>query len=364
LKYKQVKKEIEIKREGWSSCFDPVVLCFSGHDLDPKLRQRRALSIEHSYREFFEHFISKVEKELIQTFEMKNSEDDIDYNAITMPFRRRDQNHMPWQTILAEAVRNGEPADFSNESMNRIYAVQKLETRTRYLHHLIMDFNIISNRVRALLVDRLNSVGDKRDFSIVSIGGGPGYDHVAFWAVLLFIRSMNHNNSMEDVRLRTRVFDLYKEWEPIISEVDKAVMNTSASLETSEIGGNVSTLMSSDLLSLHLCDIRLDLCADINAELYEAIDNVDIIVFQFVMHENASIILSEDEIKGATLDILKKSRLGTIMICTDSQHFVWPNLKTAAKLHGWEFYSNLERKINISFGPKQFVLLQRTHRNS
>ena len=129
---------------------------------------------------------------------------------------------------------------------------------------------------------------------------------------------MNHNNSMEDVRLRTRVFDLYKEWEPIISEVDKAVMNTSASLETSEIGGNVSTLMSSDLLSLHLCDIRLDLCADINAELCEAIDNVDIIVFQFVMHENASIILSEDEIKGATLDILKKSRLGTIMICTDS----------------------------------------------
>ena len=181
-----------------------------------------------------------------------------------------------------------------------------------------MDFNIISNRVRALLVDRLNTVGEKRDFSIVSIGGGPGYDHVALWAVLLFIRSMNHNNSMEDVRLRTRVFDLYKEWEPIISEVDKAVMNTSASLETSEIGGNVSTLMSSDLLSLHLCDIRLDLCADINAELCEAIDNVDIIVFQFVMHENASIILSEDEIKGATLDILKKSRLGTIMICTDS----------------------------------------------
>ncbi len=74
----------------------------------------------------FQHFISKNEKDVIQNFEIKNSEDDVDYNAKTMLFRRRYQNHMPWQIILAEGTQNGEPADFLNEQTKKEYSVSGL----------------------------------------------------------------------------------------------------------------------------------------------------------------------------------------------------------------------------------------------
>ncbi len=144
------------------------------------------------------------------------------------------------------------------------------------------------------------------------------------------------------------------DWQPIISEVDKAVVNITASLEMSEIGGQVKKSMSSDLLSLHHCDTGWIFAPNIAKWMIRWI-------------EKASIILSEDERIGATLGILKKSGLGAIMICTDSHHFVWPNRKscyifcissvvmslnillnngityhnsfeTTAKLHRWEYY--------------------------
>ncbi len=284
------------------------------------------------------------------------------------------------------AVRNGEPADFSISSKNRIYALQKLETRTRYLHHLIMDWNIISNKVRKIIIDRINSdAEDEKELNIVSLGGGPGFDHVAFCSVLLFLSNMNDiddndGNSGFRMKLKTKVFDLFGEWEQVMLTMDQSLANSVQTIyDQFQVGGNIpkndttDDKINVDLfhpggLSFHLCDIRERIHSNVNVELNDAMTDVDVVVFQFVMHENSSVLLSDSDnahdgpplLKGAARDILETARVGTIMICTDSHSFVWPSLKATAKIYGWDYFGAMERGSKISFGPKQFVLLERT----
>eukprot|EP00957_Ditylum_brightwellii_P157258 11968416-Ditylum_brightwellii.AAC.1 len=127
-----------------------------------------------------------------------------------------------------------------------------------------------------------------------------------------------------------------------------------------------------------------------NKELNRVIPNADIIIFQFVLHENASFLVDNTKLKTTTItkrhltptnkcqkdsdttctnenshfggalgSILESASVGTIVICTDAANFLWPSLKGAASHYGWLFVSDKERKERIPLGPKSYILLKR-----
>ena len=111
------------------------------------------------------------------------------------------------------------------------------------------------------------------------------------------------------------------------------------------------------------CDIREGLDSPINDLLKKSLEEVNIICFSFVLHENSSIILSVDEndplIQGTARDIMERAKIGTLMVCTDSNNFCWPAFKATARVYGWHYFGSEERGYKINQGPKQFVIFKR-----
>ena len=96
----------------------------------------------------------------------------------------------------------------------------------------------------------------------------------------------------------------------------------------------------------------------------------DVICTQCVLHINSSMIApvmdncnSSTKTREAVFDLLKKARLGTLMMCTDSKKIVWPALKASAETCGWLFLGEAEKDGKIAFGPKSFVILVRVKFN-
>lgn len=89
---------------------------------------------------------------------------------------RKDHDHL-WVRKLNQAVKEGEPADFSQNEANRVYADNKLVFRTRYLYYLLMDGNSFSEKLRAKLLpisDRERALPNVvHDICVASVGGGP-----------------------------------------------------------------------------------------------------------------------------------------------------------------------------------------------
>lgn len=92
---------------------------------------------------------------------------------------KRDHDEL-WEQALNQAVKAGEPADFSQIEANRVYADNKLIFRTRYLYHLIMDSNPFSVKLRRMLLpttafddSERQSKFNQRTVRIASCGGGP-----------------------------------------------------------------------------------------------------------------------------------------------------------------------------------------------
>ena len=286
-------------------------------------------------------------------------DNDVDYNRLIKSYRNKN-DYNPWTQNLNNAVKKGEPADFSNEQKNRIYTVQKLDTRTRYLYLLMMDDNVIADRLRQMLLDKLHQGLDgSMNLNVCSIGGGPGYEHVAVWIVLLFLMNMNKTIEVPNVKVNTTVFDLFGEWRDMVQNIENGLVETINGLQHEDM---VTSTFQSGGMSMTLCDIRETLnCTNINKDLLISLEDVDIICFSFVIHENASSILTEDKsrVQGAILDILEKARIGTFIVFIDSNNFCWEALKASAKEYGWEYFGAAERQCRIIHGPKEYVLMNR-----
>ena len=93
-----------------------------------------------------------------------------------------------WVHALNQAVKAGEPADFSQIEANRVYADNKLIYRTRYLYQLLMDSNPLSVKLREKLLPTLIHVPEHKvkvglgsesgggvggGVRVASLGGGP-----------------------------------------------------------------------------------------------------------------------------------------------------------------------------------------------
>jgi len=356
-----MKKLLHTLHSGNGEFIDPFELLHNNADTSDPTNQQ--MKLQKSSREFFSYIMDTLLQELITVFEV--NDDDIDYKDIVKRYRHKNDAN-PWVHVLNQAVKDGIPADFSNDENNRFYTIQKLETRTRYLHHLIMDENDICSDVRKALLDCLNARdGEEKDrtINVCALGGGPGYDHVAIWIALLFLYNTNAIDAGQ-ISLKTEVYDLFGEWESIVGLMDQSLSNAMDTIsddsDCSEINVDV---YKGNGASLKLCDIREGLDSPVNEHLRDSLTRVDIICFSFVMHENASILRSNDKddplIQGVTRDLMALAKVGTLMLVTDSNNLLWPTLKATAKVYGWRYFGALERDSRISMGPKEFVVLQR-----
>ena len=341
---------------------DPISLAFaaaSPNKTHPSLRK----DLFHSYRDLFDQTMKALHKRYKQHIS-HHYDDDND----------NEEKDFGWREILTEAVKEGTPAEFCDAAALRGYTLEKMAPRCRQLHHLIMDHdNDFSQSIRALLLPRSTSSSSHDDndnnrvVSVCSIGGGPAFDHISICCVVRFLQDLQSPSSMassQTVDIHTRVFDLWDHhWGPIAEDLMHCWNNDD------------DTTTPTNSMTMHHADLRLSLESPSNHELLDAIPIADVIVFQFVLHENASFLVvnddddnaDDDDVKKflrddcAVSDVFRRAKLGAIMVCTDSVNFLWPALKATATRHGWAYLGNAEKTHKIVLGPKSFVILERTN---
>jgi len=275
-----------------------------------------------------------------------------------------DEGASQWHKQLTRAVELGQPAEFSannkDEQCIKVYAVEKLQPRCRQLHHLIFHDNSFCAAIRSKLLPSSANVSSTTN--CISLGGGPGFDHVSFCIAAKFLHDIQpQRNTLLPNRIKTQVYDLYNnDWEPVMESLGQCFDD------------------EDHYLTMHHVDLRLDLAHEAHAQLRSSLPSVDIICAQFVLHENASFIAKEVEIEGGVRrkqivgvmrDILVMAPVGTIMIITDSANTLFPCLKFAANENGWRYLCAEEQlreegKRRAYLGPKSFLILERVGINN
>jgi hypothetical protein len=272
-----------------------------------------------------------------------------------------DEGASQWHKQLTQAVALGQPAEFSannkGEHCIKVYAVEKLQPRCRQLHHLIFHDNSFCAKIRSKL---LPSATNSLITNCISLGGGPGFDHISFCIAAKFLHDIQPKRDvLLSNRIKTMVFDLYNDdWEPVMKSLAQCFDDE-------------------EHLTMHHADLRLDLADEAHEQLRTSLQSVDLIIAQFVLHENASFIAKEVEIEGVrqmqivgvVRDILAMAPVGTIMIITDSANTLFPCLKSAAKENGWKYLCAEEQlreegKRRAYLGPKSFLILDRVRINN
>ena len=335
LQYKTKKKprhklyhfyKLQASVQSENQICDPVALVRTTNE---KVQQK---DLHCSHRELFNDSISRIR-------------DRFSHNGDNS--KAKAQHDKLWQRALSEAVEKGQPADFTSNYANRVYAVNKLIPRCRYLHDLVLHDNAICAGLRRRLLPTADTC--KSSVQMCSMGGGPGYDHVAICLVTWYLYKIQPQQSIPP-RIRTRVFDLFdQEWLPILTELQECLHR--------EAAHHKDDWWNSSFMTMHHNDLREE---ELEEELKTAIQQADIITFQFVLHENASFIVQGDEIGGAVAYILQEAKVSAVMVCTDSGNRLWSALMATATRHGWACKSTTDADLNkCMLGAKSFVLLER-----
>ena len=349
------------------------------------LHQAKYNNLDKAHREVFNRIVDEIRNRL----------------AFQLDVSPSDEAASTWRVELSRAVELGRPANFTAggggrgntgygeidgdhrgnaERCLKVYAVEKLQARCRQLYHLLFNDDAFASKLRALLItsddnqhdDNARNGHDTGDtVNVISLGGGPGYDHVALCIAAKFLRDVQPLHIMPKPRcIRTRVYDLFHvDWQPVMAVLQECSEN--ALLLNNEAEGNQYDGGSN--MTMHHADVRLGLDETIHADLASAVESAHIICAQFVLHENSSFILVEGEgssdgqqnlrIGGTIRDIFARAKLGTIMICTDSANTLFPPLKATAAEYGWDFLGDEEqRKMSgklMNMGPRSYVVLER-----
>ena len=272
-----------------------------------------------------------------------------------------DVNESQWHTQLTRAVKSGQPADFSSNNTDKqcnikVYAVEKLQPRCRQLHNLIFHDNSSCAKVRSKLLptsNTLKTITTTTTTKCISLGGGPGFDHVSFCIAAQFLYDIQpHRNVLLAKRVKTEVYDLYNhDWKPVMEALGECLDD--------EIN-----------LTIHHVDLRLDLANEKHEQLRSSLSSVDIICVQYVLHENASCIINDQkQIVGVMRDLFILAPVGTVMIITDSSNKLFPCLKDAANENGWAYLCAEEQLMDEGerrayLGPKSFLVLERYKSNA
>mmetsp|Transcript_37119 Transcript_37119/g.116790 ORF Transcript_37119/g.116790 Transcript_37119/m.116790 type:complete len:358 (-) Transcript_37119:597-1670(-) len=215
---------------------------------------------------------------------------------------------------LNQAVRDGAPADFSDPDAIVCYANDRVAPRCRYLYNLLMDPAELCGGVRRMLLPGREAVpaggGELRRCEVVSIGGGPGFDHLTLLSLATFLREVQPppppGLDYAEVAVTTSVYDLFApDWEPVVGALDSACRAAGLLGE-----------MSNDA-----CDVRERLSHESNDRLRAQAGTADLFIFSFVLHENATSLTTEGGglSEGCLLPgLLEAAKPGAYIVCTDS----------------------------------------------
>ena len=326
------------------------------------MHKSRSNNIQKAHRYQFTRLMNKIHQSLMKRLDVSPS----------------DVKASQWQEELTAAVELGRPGDFSSNTdiCLKVYTVEKLHARCRQLHHLLFNDDKFASKIRSLLLpvptsDAANKEVDGQQINVISIGGGPGYDHVSLCLVAKFLHDIQPHHLMIKRRcIRTQVFDLFNEsWQHVMISLNECLDEC---LEDDDTINRVDSHTSIDhdmtRMTMHHGDLRLGLDNINNTDLAQSLEHVNIICIQFCLHENASFIVEDDDhdqprIGGIMQDLFKHAPLGTVMIITDSVNTLFPLLKRIANEYGWKYRGDEEvRKSGKSLafqGPKNYVMLER-----
>lgn len=246
---------------------------------------------------------------------------------------------------LNHAVRVGKPPTFTDEEANIIYSRDRYPTRVRYVYTALMTDFPVTNYTRSLLLP--SSPNELRTVKIASVGSGPANDYVAF----SFVRDFLHESQNERVpKSRTKLhcvnYDLFSaDWAPIVKTITDATKN------------------EDDIIEDKMMDLRLPLDSPTNTHLHKTIEEFDVILFTFVLHENRSHCEQRDEdnnitgLSNAALsDILRRAKLNATIIALDAGNRLFGTMKEVAENFGWEGEIPTKR---WKFGARSGLMLRR-----
>eukprot|EP00946_MAST-07B_sp_MAST-7B-sp1_P003481 g3481.t1 len=336
---------------------DPVSKCkeLKGH----KYSKRASLDLEAGSSESFQFHIDGIIGSLQNAAPFLNTERGSTKGEVASTMYSR----------LANALRYGEPADFSNQEELLVYTVGRMRDRSRYVFAIAMESSLkVCSKIRRLFLPAAGGTSRVDPIKVCSVGGAAGFDHFALVALSAFLTRVQpiqqDEYTWKPAAVKTTVFDLYAQhWRPVLklmtSQKDATTSGSSVEIEP--------------------CDIRQDLAAPCNKMMAASVSEADLILFQFVLHENAAYLrvdkgnsssmladVGEDEkftyeisgaaaasgqrIGGSVIGILQSAKLGTIMLCTDAGKRLWPALAATGRDHGWST-THFKRVRN---GPKSF----------
>ena len=125
---------------------------------------------------------------------------------------------------LRVALRSGVHCRFDNDAGLAAYTHERLKARCMYLHALLLSEDPHCTVVRQLLLPPPSGTNHAApSVSVLSIGGGPGYDDVALRIVVDFLSRCNGVDSCAcGPIVSTTVLDLYKNWAAPVAAVVSA----------------------------------------------------------------------------------------------------------------------------------------------
>ena len=168
-----------------------------------------------------------------------------------------------------------------------------------------------------------NIDADSDDLSIASLGGGGGYDFVAFSALSEFLKGPS---------IKTTVYEYEPAWKDIVSDIEMVVQDSCSSNNNNS--GSASASASGQQprdhhQHLHKCgfefgDITSPLDASTNEAIASMVNSTEIFSCSYVIAENA-VKLQQNKFEFFR-QLFSEAADGSLFFFTETTHRLWPDL--------------------------------------
>jgi hypothetical protein len=168
-----------------------------------------------------------------------------------------------------------------------------------------------------------NNNTDSDDLSIASLGGGCGYDFVAFSALSEFLKGP---------RIKTTVYEYEPAWKDIVSDVEMIVQDSCSSNNNNSGSGSGSGSGQQPRghhQHLHKCgfefgDITSPLDASTNEAIASMVNSTEVFSCSYVIAENA-VKLQQNKFEFFS-QLFSEAADGSLFFFTETTHRLWPDL--------------------------------------
>jgi hypothetical protein len=167
-----------------------------------------------------------------------------------------------------------------------------------------------------------NNTESYDDLSIASLGGGCGYDFVAFSALSEFLKGP---------RIKTTVYEYEPAWKHIVSDVEMIVQDSCSSSNNNNSGSASGSGQQprDHHQHLHKCgfefgDITSPLDASTNEAIASMVNSTEIFSCSYVIAENA-VKLQQNKFEFFR-QLFSEAADGSLFFFTETTHRLWPDL--------------------------------------